>query len=96
LFETEKIAHSVEVWFNDELVGGLYGVAVGRVFCGESMFSKADNASKLALIELIGTGDFDLIDCQVYTDHLASLGAREIPRTDFLQYLSSAQSQAPL
>lgn len=96
LFETEKIAHSVEVWFNDELVGGLYGVAVGRVFCGESMFSKADNASKLALIELVGTGDFDLIDCQVYTDHLASLGAREIPRTDFLQYLSSAQSQVSL
>ena len=96
LFETEKIAHSVEVWFNDELVGGLYGVAVGRVFCGESMFSKADNASKLALIELVGTGDFDLIDCQVYTDHLASLGAREIPRTDFLKYLSSAQSQVSL
>jgi len=80
-------AHSVEVWQNDELVGGLYGVQVGHVFCGESMFSKVSNASKLALITLCQTGKYEMIDCQVYTDHLASLGARMIDRKDYLNVL---------
>jgi len=72
-------AHSVETWHDDTLVGGLYGVAVGKVFCGESMFSREANASKTALISLCQSGTYRLIDCQVYTDHLASLGARMIP-----------------
>jgi leucyl/phenylalanyl-tRNA--protein transferase len=66
-------AHSVEVWENDRLVGGLYGVHVGRVFCGESMFSKVSNASKTALIHLCQTEKYNLIDCQVYTEHLERL-----------------------
>ena len=80
-------AKSIEVWKDDELVGGLYGVAIGDVFCGESMFSKVSNTSKLAFIHL-ATLDYKLIDCQMYTDHLASLGAREIARTDFSILLS--------
>lgn len=80
-------AHSVEVWFNTELAGGLYGVAVGNVFCGESMFSSKANASKLALISLCESRSHGLIDCQVYTDHLASLGARMIPRWEYMEYL---------
>jgi len=81
------IAHSVEVWLDDELVGGLYGVEVDRVFCGESMFSKVSNASKLALIALCQTKKYHLIDCQVYTDHLASLGAKMISREEYLAIL---------
>jgi len=83
-------AHSVEVWENDELVGGLYGVNVGKVFCGESMFSKKNNTSKLAFIFLareLEKQNYKLIDCQMYTDHLASLGAEEIPRDVFLKEL---------
>ncbi len=80
-------AKSIEVWKNGELVGGLYGVAFGDVFCGESMFSKVSNASKLAFIHLASL-DYKLIDCQMYTDHLASLGAREIHRSDFSVLLS--------
>jgi leucyl/phenylalanyl-tRNA--protein transferase len=80
-------AHSVEVWLDDELVGGLYGVQVGRIFCGESMFSKISNASKLALISLCQTVNYQMIDCQVYTDHLASLGARMISRAEYLAVL---------
>lgn len=80
-------AHSVEVWQHNELVGGLYGVQVGRVFCGESMFSKVSNTSKLALIWLCETGKYDMIDCQVYTSHLESLGARMISRADYLSIL---------
>lgn len=80
-------AHSVEVWLDNELVGGLYGVQVGRVFCGESMFSKVSNASKLALITLCQTGNYDMIDCQVHTSHLESLGARMIDRVDYLKLL---------
>jgi len=85
----EGIAKSVEVWDGDELVGGLYGVEAGSVFCGESMFSKVSNASKVALVSLVQNKEkaYNLIDCQVYNDHLASLGAREIPREDFLYYL---------
>jgi len=78
------ITHSVEVWQNDDLVGGLYGVAVGKVFCGESMFSLVSNASKLALITLCQTGLYQLIDCQVYTGHLESMGARMISRDEYM------------
>jgi leucyl/phenylalanyl-tRNA--protein transferase len=80
------LAHSVEVWRGDELVGGLYGMALGRVFFGESMFSRADNASKVGFAHLVRqlcTWDFQLIDCQVANDHLFSLGAIEIPREEF-------------
>jgi len=80
-------AHSYEVWENKELVGGLYGVQVGRVFCGESMFSRASNASKIALITLCRRGLYDLIDCQVHTEHLESMGACFIDRADYLQVL---------
>lgn len=76
-------AHSVEVWERDDLVGGLYGIQVGRVFCGESMFSKVSNASKTALISLCQTGRYDLIDCQVHTPHLESLGAETIDRAAY-------------
>lgn len=84
------IAKSVEVWKNKELVGGLYGVDLGTVFCGESMFSKVSNASKLAFIYMVQKLEnekYQLIDCQVYNNHLASLGAEEISRTKFLTYL---------
>lgn len=83
-------AHSVETWVDDELVGGLYGVAMGKVFFGESMFSRVSNASKIAfahLVEQLAEWGFVLIDCQVKTTHLASLGAREIPRSVFGQIL---------
>ncbi|CTT31952.1 leucyl/phenylalanyl-tRNA--protein transferase [Escherichia coli] len=84
-------AHSIEVWREDELVGGMYGVAQGTLFCGESMFSRMENASKTALLvfceEFIGHGG-KLIDCQVLNDHTASLGACEIPRRDYLNYLN--------
>lgn len=83
-------AHSVEAWHEGVLVGGLYGVSVGRCFFGESMFSNVSNASKVCLAHLAGylkTYAFDLIDCQVKTDHLMRLGAREISRRDFLMRL---------
>lgn len=83
-------AKSVEVWLGNELVGGLYGIDLGDVFCGESMFSAVSNASKVAFIHLVQKlkrENYKLIDCQVYNDHLASLGAREIPRNEFLRYL---------
>lgn len=86
-------AHSVEVWQERTLVGGLYGVSLGRVFFGESMFSRIANASKAALITLVGAlrpQGFDLIDCQVETQHLASLGARPIPRVEFNQLLAAS------
>jgi leucyl/phenylalanyl-tRNA--protein transferase len=79
-------AHSVEVWQDGELAGGLYGVQAGKVFCGESMFSKVSNASKVALIHLCGMG-YKLIDCQVYTEHLASMGARMISRDEYMGIL---------
>jgi len=81
------LAKSVEVWEGSELVGGLYGVEVGNVFCGESMFSKVSNASKLALIQLVKQKEYALIDCQVYSPHLATLGAKEIDRETFLKIL---------
>jgi leucyl/phenylalanyl-tRNA--protein transferase len=83
----EGYAHSVEVWRDDELVGGLYGVQVGDVFCGESMFSRVSNASKTALIYLCNTGLHKLIDCQVHTDHLESMGARMISREQYMDVL---------
>jgi leucyl/phenylalanyl-tRNA--protein transferase len=84
-------AHSVETWQGRELVGGLYGVAVGRMFYGESMFSRAADASKLALVCLVRQlqrWGFELIDCQMSTGHLASLGAREIPRPEFMRHVA--------
>ena len=89
------IAKSVEVWQNDALVGGLYGIDMGHVFCGESMFSKVSNASKvafIALVEKLKKEDYQLLDCQVYNEHLESLGCREIARADFMQILKSKQS----
>jgi len=84
-------AKSVEVWLDDELVGGLYGIDLGNdVFCGESMFSKVSNTSKIAFIYLVEKSkkeNYKLLDCQVYNEHLASLGAEEISRTEFLKYL---------
>ena len=83
----EGYAHSAESWLDGELVGGLYGIRLGRVFFGESMFSKASNASKFAFINyarLLQSEGVALIDCQVYTEHLESLGARMIPREEFV------------
>ncbi|HET9701004.1 MAG TPA: leucyl/phenylalanyl-tRNA--protein transferase [Burkholderiales bacterium] len=83
-------AHSVETWIGGELVGGLYGMAVGRAFFGESMFSRASNASKIALVHLVRRLEHDgfgIIDCQMNTPLLASFGAREIPRQDFTNRL---------
>lgn len=83
----EGHAHSVEVWEHNELVGGIYGVQVGGVFCGESMFSRVSNASKTALIHLCQSGQYQLIDCQVHTAHLESLGARMISREQYMAVL---------
>ncbi|TCC93986.1 leucyl/phenylalanyl-tRNA--protein transferase [Pedobacter frigiditerrae] len=83
------LAHSVEVWQNNELVGGLYGVKINKVFCGESMFSLVSNASKTALIHLTKTMGFELIDCQLPNDHLMSLGAGMISREEYLRMLNS-------
>jgi leucyl/phenylalanyl-tRNA---protein transferase len=83
-------AHSAETWFQDKLVGGLYGIRMGNVFFGESMFSTMSNASKFAFInyvEVLKREGVHLIDCQVYTQHLESLGARMIPRADFISML---------
>lgn len=83
-------AHSVETWIDGELAGGLYGVALGGVFFGESMFSRARDASKIALAALVAhlkAADFGLIDCQMHTRHLETLGAREIPRVRFSRLL---------
>lgn len=84
------IAKSVEVWQNKELVGGLYGIDLGHIFCGESMFSKVSNASKVAFITLakeLQSKNYQLLDCQVYNEHLYSLGCREIPREQFMSIL---------
>ena len=92
-------AHSVETWREGELVGGLYGIAIGRMFYGESMFSRKANASKVALAHLarqLERWDFELIDCQMNTPHLASLGAREIPRAEFVGRLQELVNCAPV
>ena len=89
----EGLAHSVEVWKDESLVGGLYGVSLGKIFCGESMFARESNASKAGFITLVGDlirKDFLLIDSQVHTDHLESLGAEEIPRPEYLRILGEA------
>jgi leucyl/phenylalanyl-tRNA--protein transferase len=86
-------AHSVEVWSGDALVGGLYGVKLGRAFFGESMFSRMADASKVALAWLVArlkVGNFTLLDCQFMTEHLASLGAISIPREAYVALLSAA------
>ncbi|MGB0891745.1 MAG: leucyl/phenylalanyl-tRNA--protein transferase [Flavobacteriaceae bacterium] len=83
------IAKSIEIWFDNELVGGLYGLEINTIFCGESMFSKVSNASKMAFIHLAKNKNYKLIDCQIYNDHLASLGAREIDRNVFLKILKT-------
>lgn len=80
-------AHSIEVWENENLVGGLYGVLINKVFCGESMFSKKNNTSKIALIWLCQNANINLIDCQIHSDHLEKLGARMIEREEFIAYL---------
>jgi leucyl/phenylalanyl-tRNA--protein transferase len=85
------IAHSVETWMDGELAGGLYGVALGRMFYGESMFSRRTDASKIAFVHLVRQLErwgFGMIDCQMKTPHLASLGAREIPRGEFVRRLT--------
>lgn len=89
-------AHSIEVWRNNKLIGGFYGIAMGRVFFGESMFSLEPNASKLALYCLCQKAkelNIDFIDCQVESEHLTSLGANLVPRTVFLQQLEKAIPQ---
>jgi leucyl/phenylalanyl-tRNA--protein transferase len=90
MLHQKGIAHSAEAWDGNELVGGLYGVRIGKVFFGESMFSKLSNASKFAFIHFVqrSIGDkVQLIDCQVHTEHLESLGARMIVRSEFIQLL---------
>lgn len=90
-------AHSVESYEGDTLVGGLYGLAIGRMFYGESMFSRRTDASKVAfahLVRYLVSNQLGMIDCQMHTDHLASLGAREIPRDAFLTRLSALTAAA--
>lgn len=85
------IAKSVEVWKDNVLVGGLYGIDLGHVFCGESMFSTVSNASKVAFIALVNqlmAANYKLLDCQVYNPHLESLGCREIDREEFMKFLN--------
>jgi len=89
-------AHSIECWQGDELVGGLYGVAIGKMFFGESMFSRVRDSSKITLVALcqqLNRWGFELIDCQVYSDHLASLGAEEIQQADFIKYINELCQQ---
>ena len=86
-------AHSVEAWYEGELAGGLYGVSLGRCFFGESMFTRISNASNVAFVflaEYLKSLSFDIIDCQVSTEHLINFGAREIPRKDFLKQLEKS------
>ncbi len=97
----EGHAHSVECWQEGELVGGLYGVAIGRIFFGESMFARVPDASKVAFVRLVGQLEdwgYPLIDCQVHTEHLASLGASPLPRDEFVgmleRYCGSEPAQA--
>lgn len=92
-------AHSVETWMNGELAGGLYGIAIGRMFYGESMFSRNTDASKMALVHLCRQLDawgFGLIDCQMETVHLASMGARPIPRKEFLKEVNRLIKLQPM
>lgn len=100
-FELHRVghAHSVECRIDGRLVGGLYGVAFDRVFCGESMFSLVDNASKVALcwlVALLREAGYELLDCQFMTDHLATMGAVEMPQKNYLALLAEARGQPPL
>jgi leucyl/phenylalanyl-tRNA--protein transferase len=93
------LVHSVEAWNDDRLVGGVYGVALGRMFFGESMFSRATDASKVALVALVrqlGRWGFGCIDCQMATPHLAAFGAREIPRADFIEWVNVLVRATPV
>ncbi len=92
----QGMAHSAEVWFGQQLVGGLYGVSIGGAFFGESMFSQMPNASKFALIKLaqwLNEREFHFIDCQIYSKHLENLGAQPIPRAEFLEMLDVAMDE---
>ena len=89
-------AHSVELWHHDKLVGGMYGVGVGKIFCAESMFSLEKNASKIVLwkfLEYFSKQGGELLECQILTAHLASLGAKEIPRQDYIKRLAKLRHQ---
>jgi leucyl/phenylalanyl-tRNA--protein transferase len=91
-------AHSAEVWKDGELVGGLYGIKLGKVFFGESMFSKISNASRYAFVKYVKQlteEGIKLIDCQVYTEYLESLGARMIDRSEFIKLLSKSDVSTP-
>lgn len=91
-------AHSVETWIDGELAGGLYGVAIGRMFYGESMFHRATDASKIAFVHMVRRlqrNGYGMIDCQMHTPHLASLGAREIPRNEFARRLAEWVESIP-
>ncbi|MFN7087929.1 MAG: leucyl/phenylalanyl-tRNA--protein transferase [Burkholderiales bacterium] len=94
----QGFAHSVETWIDGELAGGLYGIALGRMFYGESMFTRATDASKLAFAHLVRQFErwgFGMIDCQMKTAHLASFGAREIPRPEFMRKLQELVNYPP-
>ena len=94
----QGIAHSCEIWFDDELVGGLYGISIGQVFFGESMFHRKTDASKIAfyyLVNQLSEWGYQLIDCQVQTNHLSSLGAKDIDRKDFASLLKQHCSARP-
>jgi leucyl/phenylalanyl-tRNA--protein transferase len=87
-------AKSVEVWLDSKLVGGLYGIQFNDdVFCGESMFSYVSNASKIGFINFVQNSNFKLIDCQVHSEHLETLGAEQISRSNFMQYLRPLQTK---
>ncbi|TNC97023.1 MAG: leucyl/phenylalanyl-tRNA--protein transferase [Gallionellaceae bacterium] len=92
-------AHSIEIWMKGELVGGLYGVAIGKMFFGESMFSRRTDGSKIAFAHMtrqLERWGFGMIDCQMYTSHLASLGAHEIPRAEFIARLQDLINCEPV
>ncbi len=94
----QGVAHSFEVWLNDELVGGVYGIAIGQVFFGESMFHRKTDASKVAfyhLVKWLSEWGYQLIDCQVHSEHLSSLGAEEIERKEFSSLLKRYCSMQP-
>ena len=93
------IAHSIETWIDGELAGGLYGVAIGRMFYGESMFTRAPDASKIALVHLarqLQRWGFELIDCQMHTTHLERMGGREVPRAAFMRKLGELVNYPPI
>ena len=98
LLHRAGLAHSIETWIDGELAGGLYGVAIGRMFYGESMFTRVRDASKIAVAHLVthvAALGFPMIDCQMATSHLASLGAREIPRAEFSKRIAELVNSGP-